>query len=127
MKTVPEEVGDFSLLIQRGSRQALILRRLGTQKFAGPNLPELEQSKKAVLDSLTSEHSQRAYKPAIAAFTTWYCSEPEIGFKRLIVVRYHSFLKSQSLSLASNCRTVWSEVSVILSISLECELSDLFR
>ena len=33
-----------------------------------PTLPELDQSKKAVLDTLVSKHSQRAYKHAIDAF-----------------------------------------------------------
>ena len=69
-----------------------------SQSFAAPAIPELEQSKKAVLDSLVSEHSRRAYKHAIEAFTAWYCSEPRIGFNRLIVVRYRSFLETQSLS-----------------------------
>jgi hypothetical protein len=50
------------------------------QKFAAPTIPELERSKKAVLDSLVSEHSRRAYKHAIEAFIAWYCSEPRIGF-----------------------------------------------
>jgi site-specific recombinase XerC len=71
------------------------------QIFAVPTIPELEQSKKAVLDGLVSEHSRRAYKHAIEAFTAWYCSEPRIGFNRLIVVRYRSFLESQSLSPAT--------------------------
>jgi site-specific recombinase XerD len=61
----------------------------------------LEQSKKAVLDSLVPEHSRRAYKHAIEAFITWYCSEPRIGFNRLIVVRYRAFLENQSLSPAT--------------------------
>jgi integrase len=72
-----------------------------SQKFAAPSIPELEQSKKAVLYSLVSEHSRRAYKHAIEALATWYCSEPRIGFNRLIVVRYRSFLESQSLSPAT--------------------------
>jgi integrase len=68
---------------------------------AAPTLPELEQSKKAVLDALVSQNSRRAYKHAIEAFITWYCSEPRIGFNRLIVVRYRSFLESRSLSAAT--------------------------
>jgi integrase len=76
--------------------------RKATQKPAPlPTLPELDQSKKAVLDALVSKHSQRAYRHAIEAFITWYCSEPRIGFNRLIVVRYRSFLEGQSLSAAT--------------------------
>jgi hypothetical protein len=40
-------------------------------------LPDLEQSKSAVLNSLTSPSSQRSYDHAIREFIEWYCSEPE--------------------------------------------------
>jgi hypothetical protein len=43
-----------------------------SQKFAALSIPELEQSKKAVLYSPVSEHSRRAYNHAIDAFATWY-------------------------------------------------------
>ena len=72
-----------------------------SQKSTVPTLPELDQLKKAVLDALVSKHSQRAYKHAIEPFITWYCSEPRIGFNRLLVVRYRSFLEGQSLSAAT--------------------------
>jgi len=39
-------------------------------------LPDLEQSKAAVLNSLTSKSSQRTYDGAITNFVEWYCSEP---------------------------------------------------
>ena len=39
-------------------------------------LPDLEQSKAAVLNSLTSKSSQRTYGGAITNFVEWYCSEP---------------------------------------------------
>jgi hypothetical protein len=38
-------------------------------------LPDLEQSKSAVLNSLTSPSSQRTYDHAIREFIEWYCSE----------------------------------------------------
>src|SRR5271154_3477430 len=86
----------------RLERPPSMSKRKVTQKSAAlPTLPELEQSKKAVLDALASKHSQRAYKHAIEAFISWYCSDPRIGFNRLIVVRYRSFLESQSLSAAT--------------------------
>jgi hypothetical protein len=39
-------------------------------------LPDLEQSKAAVLNSLTSESGQRSYNRAIKDFVEWYCAEP---------------------------------------------------
>jgi hypothetical protein len=44
-------------------------------------LPDLEQSTSAVLNSLTSQSSQRSYDHAIREFTDWYCSEPRLAFK----------------------------------------------
>ena len=38
-------------------------------------LPDLEQSKTAVLNSLTSSWSQRTYEHAIREFIDCYCSE----------------------------------------------------
>ena len=38
-------------------------------------LPDLEQSKSAVLNSLASASSQRSYDLAIREFIEWYCSE----------------------------------------------------
>jgi hypothetical protein len=37
-------------------------------------LPDLEQSKSAVLNSLTSASSKRSYEHAIREFIEWYCS-----------------------------------------------------
>jgi hypothetical protein len=37
-------------------------------------LPDLEQSRSAVLNSLTSPSSQRSYDHAIREFIDWYCS-----------------------------------------------------
>jgi hypothetical protein len=39
-------------------------------------LPDLEQSKTAVVNSLTSKSGQRSYDHAITDFVEWYCSEP---------------------------------------------------
>ena len=36
-------------------------------------LPDLEQSKTAVLNSLTSKSGQRTYDRAITDFVDWYC------------------------------------------------------
>lgn len=51
-------------------------------------LPELEQSKTAVLNTIASEHSRRSYEYAINRFIAWYCSEPRLTFNRSVVVRY---------------------------------------
>jgi hypothetical protein len=61
-------------------------------------IPELEQSKTAVLNTLASQHSRRGYEYAIDRFIGWYCSEPRLTFNRSVVVRYRSFLERLSLS-----------------------------
>jgi tetratricopeptide (TPR) repeat protein len=48
-------------------------------------LPDLEQSKSAVLNSLTSRSSQRTYDHAIREFIEWYCSEPRLAFNKTVV------------------------------------------
>jgi hypothetical protein len=45
-------------------------------------LPDLEQSKTAVLNSLASKSGQRTYARAIKDFVEWYCSEPRLAFNR---------------------------------------------
>jgi integrase len=39
-------------------------------------IPDLEQSKHAVLNSLPAKTSQESYGHAIDEFISWYCSEP---------------------------------------------------
>src|ERR1700692_500894 len=56
-------------------------------------LPDLEQSRSAVLNSLTSPSSQRAYDHAIRDFIDWYCSEPRLAFNRTVVTRYRIALE----------------------------------
>ena len=60
-------------------------------------LPDLEQSKAAVLNSLTSASGQRMYDHAIREFVAWYCSEPRLAFNRIVVVRYRMYLESRRL------------------------------
>jgi hypothetical protein len=48
-------------------------------------LPDLEQSKSAVLNSLVSASSQRSYDHAIREFIEWYCSEPRLAFNKTVV------------------------------------------
>jgi site-specific recombinase XerC len=68
---------------------------------ASLTVPELEQSKTAVLNMLASSHSRRSYKHAIEKFIAWYCSEPRLGLNRSVVVQYRSFLEGLSLSAAT--------------------------
>ncbi len=58
-------------------------------------LPDLEQSKTAVLNSLTSKSGQRSYDRAITDFVDWYCSEPRLSFNRTVVLRYRIFLEQK--------------------------------
>src|SRR5258708_18147223 len=64
-------------------------------------IPELEQSKTAVLNTLASQHSRRSYEYAIERFIAWYCSEPRLTFNRSVVVKYRAFLERLSLSAAT--------------------------
>src|ERR1700680_2399631 len=54
-------------------------------------LPDLEQSKNAVLNSLAAASSQESYGHAIDEFIGWYCSEPRLALNRTVVLRYRSF------------------------------------
>lgn len=58
-------------------------------------LPDLEQSKSAVLNSLSSSSSQRSYDHAIREFTEWYCSEPRLAFNKTVVTRYRISLEQK--------------------------------
>ena len=58
-------------------------------------LPDLEQSKAAVLSSLTSKSGQRTYDHAITDFVDWYCSEPRLAFNRTVVLRYRIYLEQK--------------------------------
>jgi site-specific recombinase XerC len=69
--------------------------------YAAQTIPELEQSKTAVLNTLASPHSRRSYEHAIERFIAWYCSEPRLTFNRSVVVKYGSFLERLSLSAAT--------------------------
>ena len=44
-------------------------------------LPDLEQSKHAVLNSLAAASSRESYGRAIDEFIGWYCSEPRLAVR----------------------------------------------
>src|SRR5258706_12389289 len=67
-------------------------------------LPDLEQSKNAVLNSLAAASSQESYAHAIDEFIGWYCSEPRLAFNRSVVLRYRFFLEQKNAPSTINVR-----------------------
>src|SRR5438445_8673904 len=61
-------------------------------------LPDLDQAKAAVLDSLRSSESQRGYRHSIDEFIAWYCSEPRLSFNKTVVTRYRIHLETRRLA-----------------------------
>ncbi len=61
-------------------------------------LPDLDHSKTAVLSTLSSPDSQRAYRFAIDDFVAWYCSEPRLAFNKTVVLRYRLQLEACHLA-----------------------------
>ena len=61
-------------------------------------LPDLDQAKSAVLNSLSSVDAQRGHRHAIKEFVEWYCSEPRLSFSKTIVLRYRIHLESRHLA-----------------------------
>jgi site-specific recombinase XerD len=61
-------------------------------------LPDLEQAKSAVLNTLTSKSGQRTYDHAITEFVEWYCSEPRLAFNRTVVIRYRISLEQRQFA-----------------------------
>jgi hypothetical protein len=61
-------------------------------------LPDLDQAKSAVLNSLSSIDAQRGHRHAIEEFVEWYCSEPRLSFSKTVVLRYRIHLESRHLA-----------------------------
>jgi hypothetical protein len=61
-------------------------------------LPDLEQSKNAILNSLAAVNSQGLYAHAFDESIGWYCSEPRLAFNRTVVLRYRFFLEQKNLA-----------------------------
>jgi integrase len=64
-------------------------------------LPDLEHSKTAVLNGLSSASGQRTYEHAIREFVAWYCSEPRLAFNRTVVLRYRIHLEQRGYAPAT--------------------------
>src|SRR5712692_2505354 len=77
-------------------------RRQKNAKHSKPKtvlrLPDLEQAKCAVLNSLAASSSQESYGHAIDEFIGWYCSEPRLALNRTVVLRYRFFLEQNKLA-----------------------------
>jgi site-specific recombinase XerD len=61
-------------------------------------LPDLDQAKLSVLNSLSSPNSRRNYKFAMEQFISWYCSEPRLALNRAVVLRFRLHLESLGLA-----------------------------
>jgi integrase len=64
-------------------------------------LPDLDYAKGAVLNTLGSPASKRAYGFSIDDFINWYCSEPRLAFNKTVVLRYRIELESRHLAPAT--------------------------
>ena len=73
-------------------------RRKHTAPKTVLKLPDLDQAKTSVLNSLSSKDAQRGYRHAIDEFVDWYCSEPRLSFNRTVVLRYRMPLESRNLA-----------------------------
>ena len=77
-------------------------KQLGKAKRRVPKtvlrLPDLDQAKSAVLNSLSSIDAQRGYRHAMEEFIEWYCSEPRLSFSKTVVLRYRIHLESRYLA-----------------------------
>jgi site-specific recombinase XerD len=73
-------------------------KRRGGKPKARLSLPDLDQSKAAVIGSLRSPESQRGYRHAIDEFIDWYCSEPRLSLNRTVVLRYRIHMESRNLA-----------------------------
>jgi len=72
-------------------------------------LPDLDQAKSAVLNSLDSTDAQRGYRHAIAESIEWHCSEPRLSFGRSVVLRYRIHLESRHLERLTE-KAIWHVV-----------------
>ena len=86
-------------LLPRLKEAVAMARTIKSKRKRAPKtvlkLQDLEQSKLAVLNSLTSPSSQRSYDHAIREFIDWYCSEPRLAFNKTVVTRYRISLEQR--------------------------------
>src|SRR5258708_15600708 len=86
----------------RSGRPPRMAKKQSAKRGQGPKmvlrLPDLDQAKSAVLNSLSSRDAQRGYRHAIEEFIHWYCSEPRLSFNKGVVLRYRIHLESRGLA-----------------------------
>lgn len=75
-------------------------RRRSNERSRALTLPELDQSKTSVLNTLGSVQSRRSYQHA-EQFIAWYCAEPRLALNRAVVLRYRMHLESIPLAPAT--------------------------
>jgi hypothetical protein len=61
-------------------------------------IPDLEQSKAAVLRSLGFPASRRGYQHALDELVACCCSEPRLAFNKTVVLRYRTHLEERGLA-----------------------------
>jgi integrase len=66
-----------------------------------PTLPEFDQTKKSVLNSLTSLQSRGSYQHAIDEVIEWYRSEPRLALNRAVVLGYRLQLEAKKLAAST--------------------------
>jgi site-specific recombinase XerD len=100
------QTGPFALtaiiVVGRGGPQRMAKKQSRKRVRRSPKavlrIPDLDQAKSAVLNSLSSADAQRGYRHAIDEFIEWYCSEPRLSFSRSVVLRYRIHLESRRLA-----------------------------
>ena len=65
-------------------------------------LPDLEQAKMAVLNSLTIRQRPADLPARDCEFVAWGCSEPRLAFNRTVVLRYRIHLEQRHYAPATH-------------------------
>jgi len=87
-----------------GGKRAAVMTKSNRKKKTPRRvlrLPDLDYAKRAVLNTLGSPESKRAYEFAIDDFVTWYRSEPRLTFGKPVVLRYRIDLEGRRLAPAT--------------------------
>src|SRR5689334_19890181 len=92
------QVYDFPIILCCGEEAASMRRKSSKSRRAVLRFRDLDHSKAAVLNSLGSPASRRAYQFAMDSFIEWYCSEPRLAFGRVVVTRFRMSLEARGLS-----------------------------
>ena len=63
--------------------------------------PRWGELRQLFVDSVSSEHSRRAYGFALDQFFAWYAAEPRAPFSKAVVQEYRAQLEARSLSAST--------------------------